>query len=478
MKTTRRRIQMKRMSSIVILWGILAGMATAGTPSPAATDSSKDMKEASEEKKGWLDQDHLFGFGDWDKQRSTWEDNGVLFVPTYSAEVFGNPIGGAKQGAVYAGLLDLELTLDLKKMADWDGCFHVSANYTMGDDLSAADTHDLLGVSGLTSYNTLLLFELWYEQRFLDDKLSLRVGQMGADSEFCISKNAATFLGSTYGWPAIINNNVPNPNAPYGSPGIRLRIDPDERWDFMAAVYAGNPGPDRLGNPDPGTTPGRNFDNSGTAFNISEDQGFFVISEVAYNLNQEKDARDLPGTYKLGGWIHTGKFANMRDDDHGISLADPASDGRPKTMHGNEGLYVVADQAIWQDRSNPDRIKEIGLFLRGGNARNDRSTFDYYVDGGVVFHGLVPGRPDDFFGVSTAYGHMSSALSDEVEDDNNFNGANEPIPDGENNIELTYYAQIAPWWTVQPDLQIIVHPGGSSAIPDALVLGCRTVITF
>jgi porin len=65
-----------------------------------------------------------------------------------------------------------------------------------------------------------------------------------------------------------------------------------------------------------------------------------------------------------------------------------------------------------------------------------------------------------------------------VEDENNFNGTNLPVPDFEQNIELTYFAQIAPWWTVQPDFQIIVHPGGSSAIANAVVLGCRTVISF
>jgi porin len=54
-------------------------------------------------------------------------------------------------------------------------------------------------------------------------------------------------------------------------------------------------------------------------------------------------------------------------------------------------------------------------------------------------------------------------------------------------IEVTYQTQIAPWWTVQPDLQVILHPGGNSldptlaaprAIPDALVIGLRTSLVF
>jgi len=54
-------------------------------------------------------------------------------------------------------------------------------------------------------------------------------------------------------------------------------------------------------------------------------------------------------------------------------------------------------------------------------------------------------------------------------------------------LELTYQAQIAPWWTVQPDLQVIFHPGGTVANPrsasgavvrDAVIVGLRTTIKF
>jgi porin len=51
---------------------------------------------------------------------------------------------------------------------------------------------------------------------------------------------------------------------------------------------------------------------------------------------------------------------------------------------------------------------------------------------------------------------------------------------------LSYQAQIAPWWAVQPDLQYIVHPGGNVPDPDnanatvrnALVIGIRSTIKF
>lgn len=452
---------------------IALSSAEANPTQPSGPACPPDSSEASED---ILDQKYLGG--DFWKQRSTLEDKGFTFTPTYSAEVFGNPAGGVKQGAVYEGLLNLPLTLDFQKMAGWAGSFYVNFYYPMGNSLTSGDTHELMTLSNISAYNTPHLFELWYEQKFLDDKLALRLGQLAADSDFYISGSSALFLAAPYGWPAILGNNVPAPIYDYATPGVRLRVDPDEHWSFQAGVYSGNPAPDRIGDPNPRRTPAHDFNNSGTDFNINGSDGLFSISELSYHLNQEKDARGLPGTYKIGGWLHAGTFSNSRNSDDGLSLADPASDGRPQAMDGNHGFYMIADQAIWQDKSNPDHVRQINLFFRAGNALADRSIFDFNCNGGVVFNGLIPGRPCDAFGVATAYGHMASGVRGKVVDENHFNGTNLPIPDYEQNIEFTYSAEIAQWWTVQPDIQVILHPGGSAAIPDALVLGCRTTITF
>jgi porin len=443
---------------------------------PAAPAQPLVAPCASQAPCGLFNQNYLLG--DFKGERLALEDKGVCFTPAYTAEVFGNPSGGAKQGIVHTGLLELQLTLDFQKMAGWDACFHASSYYPMGNNISKGDTNDLFTVSNIAAYNTPHLFELWYDQKFWSDKISLRVGQLAADSEFCINSDSANFLNGTYGWPGIISSNAPTPAYAYATPGIRLRIDPDEHWTIMASVFSGNPAPDRMGDPDPDRTPGNNFDNSGATFNINGHRGLFSVNELWYKLNQEKDATGLPGTYKVGGWFHTDTFSDMRYDDQGISLASPDSDGVPRALDGNNGFYALADQTIWQDKSDCRHVRQINLFCRCGTALGGRSTFDYYGDGGAVFCGLIPCRPNDLFGVATAYGHIGGGAQGLVEDQNNFNGTNQPIPDHEQNIEVTYTAQIAPWWTVQPDLQVILHPGGSSATPDAVVLGCRTVISF
>ena len=69
-----------------------------------------------------------------------------------------------------------------------------------------------------------------------------------------------------------------------------------------------------------------------------------------------------------------------------------------------------------------------------------------------------------------------------------FTGIARPVRNYEAVLEVSYQARISPWWILQPDLQLIAHPGGSVAPPfpapparpisNALVIGLRSSITF
>ena len=53
-------------------------------------------------------------------------------------------------------------------------------------------------------------------------------------------------------------------------------------------------------------------------------------------------------------------------------------------------------------------------------------------------------------------------------------------------LELDYSLQLAPWWSIQADLQQILHPGGNvpdpfnpaQSIRDAFIIGARSTIKF
>jgi porin len=100
-------------------------------------------------------------------------------------------------------------------------------------------SEDLVGnfltISNIAGFNTLRCLELWFQQDFFQRDgggalpgLSIRVGQLTADSEFIISDYGATFVNGTFGWPAFTYTNIPNggPGYPMAAPGVRLAVTP------------------------------------------------------------------------------------------------------------------------------------------------------------------------------------------------------------------------------------------------------------
>jgi porin len=45
-------------------------------------------------------------------------------------------------------------------------------------------------------------------------------------------------------------------------------------------------------------------------------------------------------------------------------------------------------------------------------------------------------------------------------------------------LEWDYRAQVTPWLYVMPSIQYVIRPGGTGAIPNALVLGAELGVTF
>ncbi|MGB8898767.1 MAG: carbohydrate porin [Methylocella sp.] len=303
-----------------------------------------------------------------------------------------NPIGGVKQGAAYEGLLYMVLDADLAKIAGLDGLsFRVNAYQIHGRQLSASNIFDLAIVDSIEARPATRLFELWVEQKFGDLAL-LRVGQLAADNQFFISEFGNTlYINSTFGWPTIFEEDLPStgPNYPLATPGVRLKVTPNDRLALLAGLYDGDPagagftGTEQIKDP------------AGLNFRLRDPP--LLMAEAQYKYNQDKTAGGLAGTIKLGGWYHFGKFDDEFFDVDGKSLADPSSSGVARTHSGNYGIYGVIDQMLWR-RPGDDPKKGVGAFARATFSPSDRNLIDLYAEAGVNFMGLWDKRPDDNFG--------------------------------------------------------------------------------
>ena len=143
---------------------------------------------------------------------------------------------------------------------------------------------------------------------------------------------------------------------------------------------------------------------------------------------------------------------------------------------GNNGFYAVIDQQLYRPKGG-DAQSGISVFSRMSISPSDRNLIDRYIDGGIVFAGLIPHRPRRQVRRGVIYAKFSDSVRAFDRDTVLFTGMPGPIRDYETNLELTYVAQIIPGWTVQPNLQFIWHPNGDAS-KNATVVGARSLWRF
>jgi porin len=406
---------------------------------------------------------------------------GLTYGVNYVGEVFGNPTGGFRRGAIYEGFLELHADVDFEKLAGWEGLtFHVGGYQLHGRGLTGHYVGNVNALSNIEATPSTRLFDVWFEQAMFDGKLSVRFGQLRVDysGEFLSVGPGGVFISANFGWPSFTANNLPAGGVTYplAAPGVRVKFEPSDQLALLFGVYNDDPAGPCEGDPQVCNSHGLNF-------RVKDDP--FLIAEVQYKYNQESGSFGLPGIFKVGAFFDAGDFDSQRFDDKGLSLARPLSSGVPAKLSGNHGVYVILEQQIYQ-LPGSDGDKGITAFTRIAGLPSDRNFVDFYLEGGLNFSGLVPTRPDDVFGLALTYSRISSDAAD-LDRDGVASGTMAPIKDYELLLELTYLAQIAPGWSVQPDLQYFWHTGGNvqnvnaapgTAINETLVLGVRSTLNY
>jgi len=388
--------------------------------------------------------------------RKNLADRGITFSFVWTNDLLSNVSGGNKRGTIGQGKLDDQFTVDLEKLAGLKDLTFYTNIFEIYD--SGRIRRDYVGgintIAAIEATPTVRLSELWLEQKFLNGAASLRAGQLAADVEFFYSNLNTMFLQSD--WPTIGAQNLPSggPAYPLSTPGARLKFDYGDNASFLFAIFNGDPaGPCPVGaDPDTCNRYGLNFRMRDPAF---------MIGEAQFRSNFGKNDTGLATTFKIGGWHHLGLFMDQAN---------------PDIFHrGDSGVYVVLDQQLWRPAGfGPEQ--GISVFTRASVSPSDRNQIDAEVDGGIVFAGLIPKRPDDRFGASVIYSRFSHDVR--ANPDNQIApGIPGPYPDYETNLELTYLAQIVPGWTVQPVYTKIWHPSGQPG-HDSQVVGLRSIINF
>ncbi|WP_373467320.1 carbohydrate porin [Geothrix sp. 21YS21S-4] len=432
-----------------------------------------------------------FFLGDMFGLRPTLGTYGMTVVVQETSEVLGNVSGGMKKGAAYDGLTQLILQMDTQRaFGYYGGLFNMSVLNLHGTNFSAENLGSLQTSSGIASNRATRLWELWYEQKFLEeDRLSVRVGQQSADQEFIVSSNALFFVNTMMGWPAVPSYDLPGggPAYPLSAPAIRARYRFGNAWNLLVGVFNGSPAKTNEGD-------AQEENNHGTSFPMHNGTLTFMELQYVYpsvgSLVYPGEKAPLSRTYKLGAWYNSQPFDHLRYDQNGLSLANPASNGTPATAHGNLSIYAVADQMLWRNDNDPNNT--ISAFTRiMGTPKTDRNPISFSMNAGLVCRGPIKNRANDTLAVGMGFVRVSSQAAGLDRDTAQFaqaagDGGYYPVRSSETFIEATYQCQVTPWLQIQPDIQYVWNPGGGIANPNAptqrigneLVLGVRANILF
>ena len=238
----------RRAMATIPLVAVLVAVPVAGLPAEPPAEKSALLRFA--------EQDYLFGT--WGGLRTDLSKRGVDFEFFYVGSGPMNLDGGLERGAAYQGGLLMALTLDSQKLVGYEGgTFNVSSIWLNGEKpFSDRYVGDLNKVNLVDFKNSFRLWELWYEQKFFDNKVSLKLGQMSIDRDFILPEYYnglanINFVNQTFFYPTMAFNVYDQPffpighhalaSTPYGVPGVRLRVDPCEHGYFQVGAYDGNP---------------------------------------------------------------------------------------------------------------------------------------------------------------------------------------------------------------------------------------------
>ncbi len=367
-----------------------------------------------------------YATGDWRGGRTGLQDRGLALHCDYYGEVFWNLHGGIETsgGGAYQGLFDLWLAVSTEPAGLWKGgllFFLLQQKHGEGITLDAVGDFQVL--SNMDAHGFTQISELWYRHSFLDGRVWIKVGKQDANQDFAGVEYGEEFINSSAGF----SPTIPLASYPDQDLGIVLGIIPAPWFSLNLGAYNGDP-----------------HGNRGLKGAFVDLSGPMILAEPAFHYRLGR----RQGHIRAGGWFNG-------TDVHSPDETDP----HPETYGRAYGWYLTWDQEIWRKRPESDaQAQGIGLFGQYGWAPPDRSAAEHYVGGGIRWAGMLPCRNEDIAGL----GVFHVRFSDE------FHAAKGT----ETAVEAFYLVHVLGCLFLEPDLQYIIHPGGTER-PDALAVGLR-----
>ncbi len=353
----------------------------------------------------------------------------LSFEAAYIGENMNVIKGGIKNGSGYEGMATMILDFTTDKANLWKGgVLRINMVNTHGSSPSGEFIGDYQVASNIQAGNHSFIQELWYSQTF--GPVTLTAGLQDLNVEFAWTENGLLYLNSSFGIPPTLTGNIPASVFPLTTPGLTVNWTINDKITWINAIYDGSP---------------TDFENNNynLKWRLSKADGIFTISEVSlsYSISQK------PGKIKAGIYNHT----------HLLDQYDyPA--GHDTTYSHKTGLYIIADQVLWQHPSLP---RYLATFIQFGLSPDDYHYNQYYLGFGLNYYGLFNSKGKDALGLAVAHAGLHA---------NHYR---------ESSIELTYRFPVLYRLFLQPDIQYIINPCGlNKPLGNCMVASFRFGFSF
>jgi carbohydrate-selective porin OprB len=385
---------------------------------------------------------HLFG--DWGGERGRLLERGVKFDFQYVSDSLWNIKSEQKERFASWNRFRGTVDIDLGELIGQQGLyFHATALWQGGGNLGAY-LGLLTSPSGMSSANTCRLDSWWIEKRWLDERITARVGQF-AGQDFCGTQHyAASFIFEPMGYALGNLFNTFESFDPPSTPAMEIRVELVHNLYVKSMVLAGDPSP---------------FSHNPTGL-IPQFRGNPVsVSEIGFTPGKKastvrafddvESRKGYSGFYRFGASYNPGKFSS------------PTS---ATQQSGNYLLYWMASQALW--RVDPKEAKGLDGTLAYGWSPPSVNRNNTLLTAGLRFNEPLPLHIHN----TMSLGYVRNSLSPQ------FLPPDIPSWKTEQGVEFNALLDVLPMLLLQPVIQYYANVGAGTQ--RAVIFGFRTKVEF
>jgi porin len=432
---------MRKLASklVCLLWAVWYGFAATALSQAAQEEPTPgpDSHETGQGRHGHL-------FGEWGGERTRLEERGVKFDFQYVSDSLWNIKSEQSERLASWNRFRGTVDIDFGTLTGEHGLyFHATALWQVGGNLGTY-LGLLTSPSGMSSANTCRLDSWWIEKRWLDERLTARVGQFAEQDFYGADHYAASFIFEPMGYALGNLFTTLESFDPPSTPAMEVRVAPIRNLYVKSMVAAAVRSP--FAQNRTGLVPTFN----GTPVSVSEigfTPGRRASSVRAFDNVENR--KGYSGLYQFGASYNPTKFTLP-------TSVTPQS--------GNYLLYWMASQALW--RVDPKAARGLDATLAYDWSPPDINRNNRLLTTGVRFNEPLPVHIHN----TMSLGYVRNSLSTQ------FLPPGMPAWKTEQGVEFNALLDVGPMLLLQPVIQYYANVGGGTQ--RAVVFGFRTKVEF